>query len=120
MEISIGQLRGTAMVTLSQLFAGQERSSKLPGTSPMSLSLESAFAALLKSLHPRPVDQKTLVELVNRALQDSVAVSTDDNRKSQWEYLLKNEIYRLAVRTVQIRDLLSLIVHRPRRALRSQ
>ena len=61
-------------------------------------SLQPYITTLLSSLPPSPVGQDTLDELVSRALTDSKDKSSLENRKSQWEYLLKNEIYLLAVR----------------------
>jgi len=60
--------------------------------------LQPYITSLLKSLPPSPVQQDKLDELVSRALADSKDKSSIENRKSQWEYLLKNEIYLLAVR----------------------
>ncbi|KII93278.1 hypothetical protein PLICRDRAFT_101473 [Plicaturopsis crispa FD-325 SS-3] len=50
---------------------------------------------LLKSLPPRPVEQKKLRELVQKALTDKSKTSAE-NKKSKWEYLLKDEIFTLA------------------------
>lgn len=61
-------------------------------------SLQPYITSLLKSLPPSPVQQDKLDELVSRALADSKDKSSLENRKSQWEYLLKNEVYLLAVR----------------------
>ena len=61
-------------------------------------SLQPYITSLLNSLPPSPVEQGTLDELVSHALADSIDKSSLENRKSQWEYLLKNEIYSLAVR----------------------
>ena len=61
-------------------------------------SLHPYITFLLKSLPPSPVEQDILNELVSRALTDSKDKSSLENRKSQWEYLLKNEIFLLAVR----------------------
>ena len=60
-------------------------------------SLLPYITSLLEALPPSPVEQDTLDELVSRALADSKDKSSLENRKSQWEYLLKNEIFLLAV-----------------------
>ena len=64
-------------------------------------SLQPYLTSLLESLPPSPVDQDTLNELVSRALADSKDKSSLENHKNQWEYLLKNEIFLLAVRRYQ-------------------
>jgi hypothetical protein len=61
-------------------------------------SLQPYIDTLLKSLPPSPVEQDTLNDLVSHALENSKDKSSLENRKSQWEYLLKNEIFLLAVR----------------------
>ena len=60
-------------------------------------SLQPYITSLLKSLPPSPIEQDTLNELVSRTLADSKDKSSPENHKSQWEYLLKNEIFLLAV-----------------------
>jgi len=60
------------------------------------LSLSPSLEALLTSL-PHPVDQQTLNELVKKTLDESKGKSSPENSKSQWEYLLKNDIFVLAV-----------------------
>jgi len=63
-------------------------------------SLQPYITSLLESLPPSPVEQDKLDELVSRTLADSQDKSSSENRKSQWEYLLKNEIFLLAVRCI--------------------
>ncbi|KAF8167499.1 THO complex subunit 1 transcription elongation factor-domain-containing protein [Crassisporium funariophilum] len=58
--------------------------------------LQPYLVSLLKSLPPSPVAQAELNELVKRVLAESKDKSSADNRKSHWEYLLKNEIFELA------------------------
>ncbi|KAF8215799.1 THO complex subunit 1 transcription elongation factor-domain-containing protein [Mycena galopus ATCC 62051] len=48
-----------------------------------------------KSLPPSPSQEK-LNELVKRTLSDTQNKSSPENRKSQWEYLLKNAVFDLA------------------------
>jgi THO complex subunit 1 len=61
------------------------------------LSLESHLRSLLKALPARPANPDNVDELVRNTLKE-VPKSSAENRKSQWEYLLKNEIFTLAVR----------------------
>jgi hypothetical protein len=70
----------------------------------MALSLQPVLEALLKSLPARPIEEKTFADLVRRTLHDVNSGSTDDHRKSQWEYLLRNEIFNLAVRNISLHD----------------
>ncbi|KAJ7150385.1 THO complex subunit 1 transcription elongation factor-domain-containing protein [Mycena filopes] len=58
-------------------------------------SLEPTLARLLKSLPPSPTQEK-LNALVKKTLSDSEAKSSSENRKSQWEFLLKNAVFDLA------------------------
>lgn len=60
-------------------------------------SLQPRLALLVKSLPPSPSQEK-LNELVEKALLDSQSKSSPENRKSQWEFLLKNDVFDLAVR----------------------
>ena len=61
-------------------------------------SLQPYLSSLLKSLPPRPVDQAKLSELVEDTLtQVKVGRTVSEHKKSQWEYLLKNEVFLLAV-----------------------
>jgi len=53
---------------------------------------------LLKSFPQRPFDQKVLHALVVKEVQKFQGKSFTDNVKSQWEFLLKNEVFTLAVR----------------------
>ncbi|KAJ6463746.1 THO complex subunit 1 transcription elongation factor-domain-containing protein [Mycena vulgaris] len=58
-------------------------------------SLQPSLALLLKSLPPSPTQEK-LDELVKKTLAESKAKSSPENRKSQWEFLLKNAVFDLA------------------------
>ena len=61
-------------------------------------SLQPHLTALLGSFPPSPVDQGQLNELVIRTLENSKNKSSPENCKAAWEYLLKNDIFELAVR----------------------
>ena len=63
----------------------------------MAASLAPALKSILKSLPSGTSDQSKFAELAKRAIQETSTQGNDENRKSQWEYLLKNEIYALAV-----------------------
>ena len=65
-------------------------------------SLAPTLKALITSI-PSPVDRKTLDKLVNSTIQESQSKVPAENRKSQWEYLLKNEIFILAVSVIYAR-----------------
>ncbi|THH10391.1 hypothetical protein EW145_g1367 [Phellinidium pouzarii] len=51
---------------------------------------------LLSSLPPHPVSKDVLDSLVATAIDESKQQSSLDNRRSMWEFLLRNEVYRLA------------------------
>ncbi|KAK7040176.1 hypothetical protein VNI00_009982 [Paramarasmius palmivorus] len=59
-------------------------------------SLQPPLAKLLSNLPGRPFEQTQLDELVKKVLEETKDVSSSENRKSQWEYLLKNEVFDLA------------------------
>jgi predicted lipid carrier protein YhbT len=61
------------------------------------LSLQPSFVSLLNAFPPRPVDQQALQSLVKQTLKDAAKKSTPENRKAQWEYLLRKDIFDLAV-----------------------
>lgn len=73
-------------------------------------SLQPYITSLLKSLPPSPIEQDTLNELVSHTLADSIDKSSPENRKSQWEYLLKNEIFLLAVRCHQFFSITAMLI----------
>ncbi|KAJ7040243.1 THO complex subunit 1 transcription elongation factor-domain-containing protein [Mycena alexandri] len=58
-------------------------------------SLQPILTRLLKSLPPSPTQEK-LNELVKKTLVETEAKSSAENRKSQWEFLLKNAVFDLA------------------------
>lgn len=58
---------------------------------------QADFDALIKSLDSQPATQESLDRLVEKALQDTKGKASPENRKSIWEYLLKNEILNFAV-----------------------
>ncbi|KAF8641070.1 hypothetical protein AX17_000714 [Amanita inopinata Kibby_2008] len=60
------------------------------------LSLQPALTTLLKNLPPRPFNQHELGKAVSKTLIETKDKSSPDSRKSQWEYLLKNDIFKLA------------------------
>ncbi|KAF5385338.1 hypothetical protein D9615_001035 [Tricholomella constricta] len=61
------------------------------------LSLQPLLTSVLESLPPGPVEQTTLHELVKKGVEKARKVSPSETRKSQWEYLLKNEVFKLAM-----------------------
>lgn len=62
------------------------------------VSLQPTLTALLKSLPPPPVEpdviKGNIVKVVTNGKQAKISV---ENKRVQWEYLLKNEIFKLAV-----------------------
>lgn len=63
------------------------------------LSLQPFLDSLLSTLPERPVSEEQLDSIVRNTLDVCKSKSSLENRKSQWEYLLKNEVFKLAVRT---------------------
>ncbi|KAJ7610875.1 THO complex subunit 1 transcription elongation factor-domain-containing protein [Roridomyces roridus] len=61
----------------------------------MASALKPRLAALLESLPPTPPQSK-LDELVKKTVSESSDSSSPENRKSQWEFLLKNQVFDLA------------------------
>ncbi|KAG6840767.1 hypothetical protein C0991_004552 [Blastosporella zonata] len=62
------------------------------------LLLQPFLATLLQSLPSGPVEQLDLNEAVKKAIQESKKLSgTESTRRSQWEFLLKNEVFNLAM-----------------------
>jgi len=59
--------------------------------------LEPHLRSLLASLPPSPVSKERLDSIVRKTLEDSKAVCPGESRKTQWEYLLKDNILSLAV-----------------------
>ncbi|KAF7436248.1 hypothetical protein PC9H_003077 [Pleurotus ostreatus] len=62
---------------------------------------QADFDALIKSLDSQPATQESLDRLVEKALQDTKGKASLENRKSIWEYLLKNEILNFACKEGQ-------------------
>ena len=59
-------------------------------------SLSQCLERLLTSLPPHPIRKDVLDRLVEDAINESKQHSSTDNRRSQWEFLLRNEVYRIA------------------------
>ncbi|KAF8913231.1 THO complex subunit 1 transcription elongation factor-domain-containing protein [Gymnopilus junonius] len=59
-------------------------------------SLQPHLTSLLESLPPSPIDQSKLSQLVKDTVLKTKDKSSPENRKVQWEYLLKNDIFLLA------------------------
>ncbi|ESK93415.1 udp-glucose epimerase [Moniliophthora roreri MCA 2997] len=62
----------------------------------MSLSSLSPSLTKLISTLPNSFDQSQLDQLVKQTLEDTQNISSPENRKSQWEYLLRNKVFELA------------------------
>lgn len=60
------------------------------------LALSQSLEKLLQGLPPHPIDEQELNGLVSSTISESSDRSSFDNRKSQWEFLLKDEVFRLA------------------------
>lgn len=60
------------------------------------LSLQPALTLLLSSLPPSPYEQSKLDQVVKDVLEKHKDKSVE-NRKAMWEYLLKEQIFKLAV-----------------------
>jgi len=64
------------------------------------VALRPYLVKLLESLPPPPAQQHQLQEIVKKTLLDARHHAYSENWKSQWEYLLKAEIFKLAVSLV--------------------
>ena len=53
---------------------------------------------VLNELPPPPVDAEKVTEVVKRATDATSGEGTLDNRRGRWEILLRQDIFRLAVR----------------------
>ena len=53
---------------------------------------------VLNELPPPPVDAEKVTEVVKRAIDATSGEGTLDNRRGRWEILLRQDIFRLAVR----------------------
>ena len=69
---------------------------QIPANTRM-VSLQPALTSLLDSLPPHPIDQQQLDSLVRKTLDGFKSKLSPDIRKSQWEYLLRHDIFNLAV-----------------------
>ncbi|KZT08810.1 UDP-glucose 4-epimerase [Laetiporus sulphureus 93-53] len=58
-------------------------------------ALEKSLQSLLSSL-PHPLDKPTLDALVSKTLQETDSTPSTDLRKIQWEFVIKDEIFKLA------------------------
>jgi len=61
------------------------------------VALQPLLASLLDSLPPSPIEKEKLDEVVAHTLHESRDKSSPENRKVQWEYLLKHDVFLLAV-----------------------
>lgn len=61
------------------------------------VSLQPALTSLLDSLPSHPIDHQKLDSLVSQTLDGTKSKLSPDIRKSQWEYLLRDDIFKLAV-----------------------
>ena len=68
----------------------------LPPATTM-VSLAPHLKSLIKSMSVQPVDELILDSLIQKELNETSKKVSVENRKSQWEYLLKNEVFALAV-----------------------
>lgn len=60
-------------------------------------SLECSLKKIIGSLPENPIEKTTLDELVSNTLNETPPASSPDNRRVQWEYILRNEVFSLAV-----------------------
>ncbi|GLB43609.1 putative polysaccharide biosynthesis protein [Lyophyllum shimeji] len=60
------------------------------------LSLQPLLSSLLDTLPPGPSEKAKLDELVRSTIEQSRKAHPSDTRKTQWEFLLKNEVFKLA------------------------
>lgn len=79
------------------------------------VSLAPTLKSLVESITDRSPDTQTLYRLVQKALDESSDKVSTENRKSQWEYLLKDEIFTLAVRLALVTNDQCFDLRKPRR-----
>lgn len=60
--------------------------------------IESSLKRLLQSLPDPPIEKPALDQLVSTAIAEVEPKTSADNRKTLWEYALRNEVFTLAVR----------------------
>ncbi|KAJ3520430.1 hypothetical protein NMY22_g12764 [Coprinellus aureogranulatus] len=61
-------------------------------------TLRPFLAKLLERLPPPPADEGELKKVVSSILADAKPHASSENWKNQWEYLLKDEIFKLAMK----------------------
>lgn len=60
-------------------------------------ALQDSLTSLLASLPPRPINKVALDALVAQTLEESRSKTSPDTWKAKWEYVLRKEVYELAV-----------------------
>ena len=68
-------------------------------------AIETALQGLLQSLSPLQVDKPALDALVAAAISEVEPKTSSENRKTLWEYALKNEVFNLAVRSYALQEM---------------
>lgn len=61
-------------------------------------TLTTYLHELVRSLPPRPIPKEAFDAAVSAVLAKSEARSSPENRKLSWEIVLKDDIFKLAVR----------------------
>ena len=67
-------------------------------------SIDNALQRLLHSLPPPPFEKPVLDPLVSAAIAEDEPKTSPENRRTLWEYALKNEVFILAVRVRMFQD----------------
>jgi THO complex subunit 1 len=75
----------------------------------MSKDLAILSSHLSTLLEARSVSQQELDPLVAYAIQETKDARSLDTRRAQWEYLLKNEVFKLAVSVFWLLALIFLV-----------
>jgi hypothetical protein len=83
-------------------------------------SQAQSIQLLLKSFPARPFDQKALDKKVSQEVNKFHNKSSQENIRSQWELVLKNEIFTFAVRPLSQLEMVILIAHHLYRQRRDQ
>ncbi len=60
-------------------------------------ALQDSLTSLLASLPPRPINKAPLDALVAQTLEESRLKTSPETWKTKWEYVLRKEVYDLAV-----------------------
>ena len=63
---------------------------------PLMFAVSVHLQTLISSLPPHPIPQGDVERLVKDALEQSKSSSSTENRRAQWEFLLRNEVLNLA------------------------